>query len=91
MAAPSFLGYLRDYRKRSGFTMHLEHKVGEKVFVDFCGAGLSIVEEPQAILGCSQLTYVQAVLSQKKEDFTQPAAPPALIIPSVYPKPLCPG
>lgn len=74
-----FYNYLRDYRKRSGFTMHLEHKVGEKVFVDFCGDKLSIVEEHTgevrdvevfvAILGCSQLTYVQAVLSQKKEDF----------------------
>ena len=58
--------------------MHLEHKAGDKVFIDFAGDKLSIidldtgeiipVEVFVAILPCSQLTYVEAVMSQKKED-----------------------
>ena len=78
-ARTRFYIYLNEFRKRSGLTMHLEHKAGEKLFVDFCGDKLSIVDELSgeikpvevfvAILGCSQLTYVEAVLSQKKEDF----------------------
>lgn len=58
--------------------MHIEHKAGDKMYVDFTGRHLSIrqqegsdvsVEVFVAILGCSQLTYVEAVASQKKEDF----------------------
>ena len=58
--------------------MHLEHKAGDKMFIDFAGDKLSIidldtgeiipVEVFVAILPCSQLTYVEAVMSQKKED-----------------------
>lgn len=58
--------------------MHLEHKSGDKLFIDFAGKKLSItdrcsgdlipVEVFVAILPCSQLTYVEAVFSQRKED-----------------------
>jgi transposase len=58
--------------------MHLEHKAGDKLFIDFTGEKLSITDKDTgellevevfvAILGCSQLTYVEAVYSQKKED-----------------------
>jgi transposase len=74
-----FYNYLAEYQRRNGFTMHLEHKAGEKLFVDYCGDKLSVVDEQSgevksvevfvSILGCSQLTYVEAVWSQKKEDF----------------------
>lgn len=59
-------------------TMHMEHKAGEKLFIDFAGKKLHIthtdgsqqpVEVFLAVLGYSQLTYCQAVYSQKKEDF----------------------
>jgi len=76
-----FYSYLIEYRRRSGITMHIEHKAGEKMFVDFCGDKLTIVDHQSgevkevevfvAVLGCSQLTYVEAVLSQSKEDFIQ--------------------
>ena len=76
-----FYNYLVEYRRRSGITMHIEHKAGEKMFVDFCGDKLQIVDTGTgeikdvevfvAILGCSQLTYVEAVYSQTKEDFIQ--------------------
>lgn len=59
--------------------MHIEHKVGDKMFVDFTGKKLEIVDESTgeinevevfvAILGSSQLTYVEAVRSQKKGDW----------------------
>lgn len=74
-----FYVYLRDYHRRSSTTMHLEHKAGEKMFVDYCGNKLHIIDPDTGevkdvevfvcILGCSQFTYVEATMSQKKEDF----------------------
>lgn len=74
-----FYLYLRDYTRRSCTTMHLEHKAGEKMFVDYCGNKLHLtdintgemkdVEVFVSILGCSQFTYVESTFSQKKEDF----------------------
>lgn len=58
--------------------MRMEHKAGDKLFVDYTGNKLWIyppgktplhVEIFVAILGCSLLTYVEAVESQCKEDF----------------------
>jgi len=69
---------LQDYMGRSQPVMHMEHKAGDKLFIDFAGDKLQVtdtetgevrdVEVFVAILGCSQLTYVEAVQSQKKED-----------------------
>lgn len=74
-----FYNYLMQHRKRSGLSMVMEHKVGDKLFVDFAGEKLRVVDTNTgelremevfvAILGCSQLTYVRACESQKKEDF----------------------
>lgn len=60
-------------------SMHIEHKAGEKMFIDFAGKKLAIVDRTSgesrpvevfvAILGASQLIYVEAVMSQKKHDF----------------------
>ena len=60
-------------------SMRVPHKVGDKLFIDFTGKKLQIVDKETgemvdvevfvAILGCSQLTFVMAVESQKKEDF----------------------
>jgi hypothetical protein len=59
--------------------MPQEHKVGDKVFVDFTGKKLKVVDKQTGeerevevfvgVLGASQLMYVEAVESQKKEDF----------------------
>lgn len=66
------------YRMVSNPTMRMEHKSGDKLFVDFTGDKLLIYppgEQPRqvevfvAILGCSLLTYVEAIESQCKEDF----------------------
>jgi hypothetical protein len=58
--------------------MHIEHKAGDKMFIDFTGEKLHIVD-PQtgevipkevfiSVLGASQYTYIEAVDSQRKED-----------------------
>lgn len=67
------------WKARVNPTMHLDHKAGDKLYVDFAGEKLSITDKDTgevievevfvAILGASQLTYVEAVLSQQKEDF----------------------
>ena len=66
------------YRMVTNPTMRLEHKAGDKMFVDYTGNKLWIyplgeaprqVEVFVSILGCSLLTYVEAVESQSKEDF----------------------
>ncbi len=60
-------------------SMHIEHKAGDKMFVDFTGKKLELtdrltgikreIETFVAILGASQLTFVTVCESQKKEDF----------------------
>lgn len=73
-----FKRYYRFYSNRVKPVMHMEHKAGDKMYIDFAGEKLTIVDTESgeikevevfaAILGCSQLTYVEAVLSQRKED-----------------------
>lgn len=72
-----FCVHLTAYVRGSTPVMHIEHKAGDKMYIDFAGDKLFIVdpltgEEKKvevfaAILGCSQLTYVEAVLNQKTE------------------------
>jgi hypothetical protein len=74
-----FYYYLIEHKRKGSSTMHLEHKAGEKMFVDYCGDKLRVVDIQTselkelevfvAILGFSQLTFVEASLSQTKEDF----------------------
>ena len=74
-----FKHYLSQWKAQTSPTMRIEHKAGDKLFVDFAGDKLSLVHEQTgelrevevfvAILGASQLTYVEAVASQQKEDF----------------------
>ena len=71
-----FRKYYHFYSNRVKPVMHMEHKAGDKMYIDFAGDKLSIVdigtgeikevEVFAAILGCSQLTYVEAVMSQRK-------------------------
>jgi len=58
-------------------TLTMEHKAGDRLYVDFAGAKRAyrengIEREAElfvAILGASQYTYVEALRSQRKEDF----------------------
>lgn len=77
-ARSGFCRHIQNYQKTHTSVMHLEHKAGDKLYIDFAGQKLSIVDIDTgeilpvevfvAILPCSQLTYVEAVMSQKKED-----------------------
>lgn len=74
-----FNKYYRQWSARTNSTMHIEHKAGDKMYVDYTGEKLQIVDPDTgevhkvevfvAILGASQLTYVEATMTQRKEDF----------------------
>jgi transposase len=74
-----FCYHYQVWRDSLEISMHMEHKAGDKMFVDFTGKKLQItdrltgckmdVETFVAILGASQLTFVTVCESQKKEDF----------------------
>jgi len=74
-----FCYHYQQWSKKGEVTLHFEHKAGDKLFVDYAGKKLSIVNRVTgdviwvevfvAVLGASQLTYVEATPSQKKEDF----------------------
>jgi len=74
-----FCYHFQIWQNMSEVTMHMEHKAGDKLFVDFAGKKLEItdritgekqeVEVFVAVLGASQLVYVEASLSQKKEEW----------------------
>ncbi|WP_198163529.1 DDE-type integrase/transposase/recombinase [Pedobacter cryoconitis] len=59
----------------------MEHKAGDKVFVDYAGQTLGLIDRSSgeiidvqffvAILGASQLTYAEASMSQRKEGFIE--------------------
>ncbi|MGI4804487.1 MAG: helix-turn-helix domain-containing protein [Janthinobacterium lividum] len=74
-----FCFHYSQWKARVNPVMHLDHKAGDKLYVDFAGEKMSITDKESgevtavevfvAILGASQLTYVEAVMSQQKEDF----------------------
>jgi transposase len=74
-----FCYHFQVWRSSSELTMHLDHKAGDKMFADFTGKKLSFIDRQTgeikeaevfvAILPASQLTYVEAVESQKKHDW----------------------
>lgn len=74
-----FKHYFAQWKAQVNPSMHIEHKAGDKLYVDFAGQKLSIIDKQTgelqpvevfvAILGASQLTYVEAVMTQQKEDF----------------------
>jgi len=74
--------FYRHYRLWKGLShpsLHMVHKAGDKMFVDFAGKKLEVIDEITgeirgvevfvAILGASQLTFVMAVESQDISDF----------------------
>lgn len=69
--------YHRKYTKLKG-SMKLDHKAGHEMMIDFAGKHLHVVDKESgellavevfvAILPFSQYTYVEACMSQKRED-----------------------
>jgi transposase len=74
-----FNDYYSRWRKQGKAVMHIEHKAGDKMYVDYAGQKLEYtnfatgekvpVEVFLSVLGASQLTYIEASMTQKKEDF----------------------
>lgn len=68
--------YFTDFTIRARPVMHLEHKAGDKMYIDYAGEKLTITDKDTgeiqllevfiAILECSQLTYVEAVHTQRR-------------------------
>lgn len=75
----AFYRHYNLWKRRVHPSMHMTHKAGDKMFVDYTGEKLEVVDAISgevkamevfvAILGASQLTYVEAVESQRVEDF----------------------
>ena len=67
------------WKNASEVIMHMVHKASDKMFVDYAGEKLSIVdiipgqivpvEVFVAILGFSQLTYAEVSFTRKQEDW----------------------
>ena len=76
-----FCYHFHRWRKSAEVSMHIDHKAGEKLFVDYAGDRLAIVdpdsgkEQPVetfvAILAASELTYVEASATQQSDDWTR--------------------
>jgi transposase len=74
-----FCVYYNRWSKRTSPVMHIIHKAGDKMYVDYAGKTLQIVDKETgevsdvqffiAVLGASQYTYAEASPSQGKEDF----------------------
>lgn len=75
----SFYKHYNQWRKKLNPVMHIEHKVGDKMYVDYAGATLPYVDTNTgeirnaqvfvAILGWSQYAYVEAMHSQTIDEF----------------------
>jgi len=71
--------YFSQWKSQTSPTMRIEHKAGDKLYVDFAGENLTLIDPDTgelqymevflAVLGASQLTFIYAVHTQQKEDF----------------------
>ncbi|RKY02934.1 MAG: IS21 family transposase [Spirochaetes bacterium] len=74
-----FCYHFQVWRGASEVRMHIKHKAGDKMFVDYAGAKLAVTDPKSgektpmevfvAILGASDFTYVEATPSQEKEEW----------------------
>lgn len=74
-----FCEHFARWGKRTGLSMHIPYKAGDKLLVDYSGKKLKVVDPETgevcdkevfvAVLGASQLLYVEASDSQRKADF----------------------
>jgi len=75
-----FCYHFQQWQKDEKISLHIEHKAGDKMFVDYTGDKMEIIdctgkkmaaEVFVAILPASQLTYAEASLSQTQESFVR--------------------
>lgn len=78
LAETSFYYYYGLWKKKINVSLHVEHKAGDKMYIDYAGATLPYVDEDTgevleaqvyvAVLGWSQYAYIEAGPSQMVED-----------------------
>ncbi len=78
-AYSQFCHHFKEWRGTLDLSMHMNHKAGDKMFVDFTGKHLEIVDKKSgeihdvevfvSVLGASQYAYVEAVKTQRKHDW----------------------
>ena len=76
-----FCYHFQQWQKEVNVSMHIEHKAGDKMFVDYTGHKMEITDRETgkttpaevfvAILPASQLTYAEATMDQKQESFVR--------------------
>jgi transposase len=74
-----FFDHYNRWSKKVNPVMRISHKAGDKMYVDYAGKTLEVIDKPTgevrtaqffvSILGASQYTYAEATFSQGKEDF----------------------
>ncbi|MBU0506249.1 MAG: IS21 family transposase [bacterium] len=74
-----FRHYYNQYKSSLKLSMKQNHKAGEKMFVDYSGTGIDIVDAKTgeiktaelfvAVLGASNYTYVEATMTQRLQDW----------------------
>lgn len=74
-----FCYHLQKWFDHKDSWLHIDHKAGDKMFIDYAGKKLTVVDKSTgeirevevfiAILGASQYTYVEAVENQTLESF----------------------
>ena len=75
-----FCDLFRTWRKKLDLSMRQEHLAGEKLFVDYCGQTVPIVDASTgeirdaqvfvAVMGASNYTYAEATWNQSLADWT---------------------
>ena len=76
-----FCYHFQQWENDQELYMRIEHKAGDKLYVDYTGKKIDIVDRETgevrtaeifvAVLGASKLIYVRAVWTQQKHDFIQ--------------------
>ena len=77
----AFCSHFGEWEARLQLSMRQEHRAGEKLFIDFSGDGIEIIDPKTgevrvaklfvAVLGASSLTYVEPVLAEDLPNWTQ--------------------
>lgn len=77
----AFYTHYNLFKRRQAPSMHIEHKAGDKIFIDYAGETYPYVDTDTgeikqaqifaAVLGASRLSYFEAVESQTTDDLIQ--------------------
>ena len=81
LSSSQFCYHYHLWKQQVNPVMHIDHKAGDKAYIDYAGEKLHIIDKETGelrsvevfvgILGCSQLTYVEASYTQQKEDLIE--------------------